>query len=136
MISICLWTYIPSLYRHWWSVQILSLFLFWVVLYVIIEVWEFFIYSRFVVNVMLSQLQLLATLRMNDVHNVLSSVALIHSYRFMLLASFIESIHVIFGLPSFLLSSIIPSIIVYSQRTIQLQNCHFFLQGSFRLNLP
>lgn len=61
---------------------------------------------------LLSHLRLLAALRMNDAHNVLSSAALLSSCKLMPMASFMKPVHLIFGLPLFPLPSVFPGIVV------------------------
>lgn len=70
-----------------------------------------------------SQLQFLATLWINDAHNVLSSAALLSSCKLMSMASFMKPVHLIFGLPLFLLPSVFSSIIVFSKDPCLLMVC-------------
>lgn len=65
---------------------------------------------------MLCWLQLLATLWMSDVHNSLSSRALLSSCGLVPVVSFMELMHFIVGLPFFLLPSIFPTFIVFSKK--------------------
>ena len=60
---------------------------------------------------------------MSDVHNDLSSPALLCSYRLMPMASLMESIHFIFGLPVCQLPSNFPTIIVFSKEYCPLMMC-------------
>ena len=59
----------------------------------------------------------------SDVHNVLSSTALLSFCKLMTVASLMESIHLIFALPLFLLPSTFPSITVFSKESCLLMMC-------------
>ena len=63
------------------------------------------------VSVPLTLLQLLATLRMSDLHNILFSASLLSFCKLRPMASFMEPIHLIIGLPLSLPPSVFPSII-------------------------
>ena len=67
--------------------------------------------------VLSSRPQLIATLRVSNLQNGLSSTALVSSCKLKPLASFRESIHLIFGLPLFLLPSTFPSMIVFLKKS-------------------
>lgn len=74
--------------------------------------------SSCVCYVLLSWLQLLETLWMSDVHDVLSSTVLLSSWRLMPMAPFMESLYLIFGFCLFLLPSIFPSSYCLFQGTL------------------
>ena len=74
-------------------------------------------------DVLLSRLQFLVTQWMGDVHNVLSSSALLSSGMLIFKAYFMESIPLLFGLPLFLLPSTFPSIIVFLKEPCLLTMC-------------
>lgn len=54
---------------------------------------------------LVSQIRLLETLGMSDIHHILSSTALLNSCRFTPMASFIELVHLILHLPLLLMPS-------------------------------
>ena len=70
-----------------------------------------------------SHLQPIATLQVSDLHNVLSSTALLSLCKLKSLAFFKESIYFIFGPPLFLLPSAFSGIIVFSRESCLLMIC-------------
>lgn len=102
----------------------------------------YFLLFQCVCYMLWSQLWLLVTLGMSDVHEVLSTAALLSSWSLMPMPSFrVNPSHV--GLPFFLLLSIFHHYCLF-QTTVashnmpdirQLQFCHFYLQQCFSLNL-
>ena len=60
-----------------------------------------------------SRLQLMATLRVSDLQNVLSLTNLLNLYKLKAVASLVESAHLVLGLPHFPLSSSFLHVVVF-----------------------